>query len=139
VSRNAVRALRAVAGLALLVVLLVVVSGWWKDYREAPSDTQKPSTPSQSSPSDSGQGSDKPAETSPADKATAETDTLVVLVDGLNLRIAPQSDAKNVRGLNKGEKLVLLKKDEKWYEVETAEGDTGWISSDSSYTRVEKR
>lgn len=130
-SRNAVKALRAVAGLALLVVLIAVVSGWWKDYREAPSDAQKPST--------SSQGSDKPAETSPADKATAETDTLVVLVDGLNLRIAPQSDAKNVRGLNQGEKLVLLKKDGDWYEVETAEGDTGWISSDSSYTRVEKR
>ena len=127
------------AGLALLVILLAVVSGWWKDYREAPSGTQKPSTSSESSPSGSGQGSDKPAETSPADKATAQADTLVVLLDGLDLRVAPQADAKNVRGLNEGEKLVLLKKDGKWYEVKTAEGDTGWISSDSRYTRVEKR
>jgi len=140
VNRTVMMVIRAVLGLIVLFALLYVVTNWWRDYRSAQSSRKAATTTESVSPAAGEEGSaQKPAESSPADKSTAQSDTVVVLVDGLNLRVEPANGAKSVRGLNKGEKLVLLKKDGKWYQVQTAEGDEGWISSSPSYTRVESR
>ncbi len=61
-----------------------------------------------------------------------------MLVDGLNLREEPSGTAKTLQGLDKGEKVVVVKQEGKWYEVKTAKGKTGWISASPSYSRLEK-
>ncbi len=137
-NRTLAAVMRAAVGLVVLFVLLYTVSNWWTDYRSAGTGQTGASTTETVSPSDGeGEGASKPAEESPADKTSSQSSTVIVLVDGLNLRVEPKNDAKSIRGLNKNEKLVLLKTDGKWHEVETAEGDKGWISSSPSYTRVE--
>jgi len=136
VNRTVVTVIRAVLGLAVLIVLIMVVLGWWRDYKAAPSSLSG-SASTEASPTAGEQGSGTSAAGASADETPGQSDTLVVLVDGLDLRAEPSADAKSLRGLNKGERLVLVKKDGDWYRVKTTEGDTGWISANPGYTRVE--
>jgi hypothetical protein len=119
------RVLRAVVGLAVLVFLLWIVNGWWKEYKAAPSSARQAPATSTSSPSAAAGGSEKPAETSPADKTNQQSDTLVVLVKGVKLRTAPASDARVVRELTRNQKLVLLKKGGEWYRSGSLNGTSG--------------
>jgi len=121
--------LKAVAGLLVLFVLLYTVSNWWQDYRSEAAKARP------SAGSAVGEGS---AQTSESPAAASAGATVVVLVDGLNLREAPDSGAKTLQGLEKDEKVVLVKQEGKWYQVKTAKGKTGWISASPSYSRVEK-
>jgi len=138
VNRTVMTVLRAIVGLIVLFVLLLVVMGWWREYKDAPTKDSGAATTTQTpSPAAAEEGSGGSATEPPSGGSGGESETLVVLVDGLNLRVEPQSDAKAVRGLNKGERLVLVKKDGKWYQVKTSKGDAGWISSNPGYTRTE--
>jgi N-acetylmuramoyl-L-alanine amidase len=120
--------LKAVAGLVVLFLLLYTVSNWWQEYR---SEAAKPRSSAGSAVGEGGgQASESPA-------AASAGATVVVLVDGLNLREEPDGDAKTIQGLDKDEKVVLVKQEGKWYEVKTAKGKTGWISASPSYSRVE--
>ena len=111
-------------GLVVLFILLYTVSNWWREYRSAGTGQTGSRRPRRCPPPMAKRG----AGTQPAEADKSQSSTVVVLVDGLNLRVEPDNDAKSIRGLNKDEKLVLLKTDGKWYQVETAEGDEGWIS-----------
>jgi uncharacterized protein YgiM (DUF1202 family) len=129
VNRTVLTVLKAIVGLLVLFVLLYTVSNWWQEYR---SEAAKPRP---AAGSKVGEGSGQKSEQAP--EAVKAGTTVVVLVDGLNLREEPSSSAKAVQGLEKGEKVVVIKQDGEWYEVKTDKGKTGWISSSPSYSRVE--
>ena len=128
-NRTVLTVLKAIAGLLVLFLLLYTVSNWWQDYR---SETAKPPS---SEGSAVGEGSGEPSQSPATDNAGA---TVVVLVDGLNLRQEPSETAKALEGLDKGQKVVVIKQEGEWYQVKTSEGKTGWISSNPSYSRLEK-
>jgi len=135
-NRQLLHVLRAVAAVVVLTVLVLTVTRWWREYKDAPSSsattTQSALPPSASNK----EGSTTPAQ---ASKSGKSTDVVVVLINGLNLRKSPDSDAKAIRGLNKGERLTLIKTQGSWYMVKTSEGDEGWTSANPSYSKVEKR
>ena len=55
----------------------------------------------------------------------------------LNFRKEPDKDAAVIRGLKKGEKLVLIEEQSGWYRVKTSKGTEGWITASPSYSKVE--
>ncbi len=128
-NRTVLTVLKAIAGLVVLFLLLYTVSNWWQEYR---SESAKPRSGTGSAV---GEGSGEPGQSPAAVNAGA---TVVVLVDGLNLREEPSGTAKTLQGLDKDQKVVVIKQEGKWYEVKTSEGKTGWISSSPSYSRLEK-
>jgi uncharacterized protein YgiM (DUF1202 family) len=153
--------LRAVAAVVVLGVLLTVVQGWVREYRTAPepptqraepasSNTETPqdavkdeatgsdsAAPSKGDSSGTKKASD--AEAATADSTKTKNKRIVVLVDGLNLRLEPVATGAVVRGLKADETLVVLRKQGDWYYVRTASGSQGWISSNPSYTRAAKK
>lgn len=140
---------RAAVGLVVLLTLIFMVRGWFADYREAVErargrdngqSQEETSAPSE----DDGEGEDAaPSEDAAAPEDEAETtpadNTVVVLIDGLNFRSAPEGSARSLRGLDKGEELELLSQRDGWYEVEDGDGVKGWVSTNPSYTKTERR
>lgn len=153
--------LRAVAAVVVLGVLLIVVQGWVREYRTAPEPPAQVAEPAAGTPetpvdapengatgSDGaapsegdGSGTKKAsdAEAVKADSTKTLNKRIVVLVDGLNLRLEPVATGAVVRGLKADETLVVLRKKGDWYYVRTANGTQGWISSNPSYTRAAKK
>lgn len=135
---NGAKALKAAAGIAVLLVLALTVRGWWGDYRQGVRTTRDaPETTASveaTSPIDA-EGEGDSGETA----EPAPDNTVVVLIDGLNFRSAPKDDAKPLRGLDKGERLELLGERDGWYEVRDEDGATGWVSSNPSYTKTDRR
>lgn len=126
-SNTTVRFLKAIAGLAIVVVLLVMVMNWWGDYRTAASDLA--SQPTTTTPDASSKGTSD----TPATQGTA-----VVLIEGLNFRKAPDITSVTIRGLKKGEKLVVVASKPDWYQVKDAKNTVGWIAAKPQYVKVEK-
>jgi len=127
VSKSTVRFLKAVAGLAVVLILLITVMNWWGDYRKAASSlASAPATSTADAGSKDGTG-------------TAVTQgTAVVLIEGLNFRKAPDTNSVTIRGLKKGEKLVVVASKPDWYQVKDAKNTVGWIAAKSQYVRIEK-
>lgn len=130
---------RGAVGLIVLVVLAMVVSNWWGDFRsssktnaEATSTVDATITPSAQ------EGSGQSAAGSSAEASGATSRTVTVLIEGLNFRAEPDSTVAVIRGLKKGEKLTLIEKQGDWYHVKTADGKTGWVSANAQYTSVSK-
>ncbi len=125
---------KAVAGLVLLFILLIVVNRWYGEYKREAADSAVKVPPTAASQ----QGSGTPTPT--AGKPAKPKVTLIVLTDGLNFREQPTRDGNPIRGLSKGEKLALISASAEpgWYNVQDAKGVKGWISSNSSYTKVQK-
>lgn len=126
-----IRVLKAAGGLVVLVVLVVTVMGWLGDYRDAAPETPR-RTPDATSTTE-------PTSTSGGDATetpSAEPKTLVVLIDGLNMRSEPSGE--RIGGLKKGEKLTLLKTQDSWYQVRTAKKKVGWITANPQYTKAEE-
>lgn len=136
------KAIRALAGLALLALLGSVAMSWVNDYRAASGGAKnaKPTSTrsSEASTAPAGKGGDAKKETPPADASPTKrsNDTVVVLIDGLNFRKTASRTSDPIRGLDRGEELVLLQKKGTWYQVRDANGVTGWISANPTYVRV---
>lgn len=138
-SRTSLNIIKGVLACAVLAILLLTVNNWWGDYRraaEAAVDGTATKTVAPTKTEKGSAGSSKPAS---ATSKPSQPDVVVVLIDGLNFRVKPEAKAKVIRGLNRGERLVLLKKQDEWFLVQSAEGDEGWISSSPTYTRIQKR
>lgn len=120
------KVMRALAGLIVLVVLLMTVNGWWNEYRKA---TPKPSVAETTSTANASQPV-PPAATGP---------TVTVLTDGLNFREKPDATGASIRGLKKGEKLILVSQSGSWLEVSDASGQSGWVNNNPQYLRIEKK
>jgi len=120
------KVIRALAGLIVLVVLLVTVNGWWNEYRTAtPKRTVAETTATAAAPEPA-----PPAATGP---------TVTVLTDGLNFREKPDATGASIRGLKKGEKLILVTQSGSWLEVADASGQSGWVNNNPQYLRIEKK
>jgi uncharacterized protein YgiM (DUF1202 family) len=117
------RAVRALVGLIVLVVLLVTVNGWWAEYKAA-------------SPKSSSAESTATADAT----ATAGTgQTVIVLTDGLNFRENPDATGATIRGLKKGESFVLVSQNGSWLEIQDASGKNGWVNNNPQYVRISKK
>jgi len=127
VSNTTVRFLKAIVGLVIVVVLLITVMNWWGDYRKAASELA--SQPATSTPD----ASSKDATGTPVTQGTA-----VVLIEGLNFRKAPDITSVTIRGLKKGEKLVVVASKPDWYQVKDSKNTVGWIAAKPQYVKVEK-
>jgi uncharacterized protein YgiM (DUF1202 family) len=124
VNQTLLRIVRAAVGVVVLFVLLTTVRGWWAEYKAAP----RPVVAS--------------AETSASVNATQVVPvkgTLIVTMEGLNLRDKPAIDGDQIRALKKNEKLTLLAKQGDWYQVSTSKEEEGWISANKSYTKLQKK
>lgn len=130
-NQNSLKLLRGAAGTVVLVVLLVVIRGWWSEYQTSPTSRSVSTETSSTASSDETKAPEVEKKDSPT--------TLTVLIDGLNLREKPAIDAKVVRGLKKKETLEVLELKGDWYQVKTPKDEEGWISANSSYTQVNKK
>ncbi len=126
-SNTTVRFLKAIAGLVIVLILLVTVMNWWGDYRKAASSLA--SNPTTSTPDSSSKGTTG----TPVTQGTA-----VVLIEGLNFRKAPDVTSETIRGLKKGEKLVVVASKPDWYQVKDSKNTVGWIAAKSQYVKIEK-
>jgi len=128
VSTGTNRFIKGTLGVVVVLVLLVMVSNWWGDYkREAARQPEKTATSTVES-----------TKTSGASKATTAS-VVVVLIDGLNFRKKPAADAATIRGLKKGEKLALVSKAADWYQVKDSKGTVGYVAAKPQYVRVEQK
>jgi len=129
---------RVILALVALAFLLLTVRGWWTEYESASQGTGSTAVPAETS------ATPEPTPVTPAPEVTLpqepveDVQVLVVLTDGLNFREGPDNDSIAIRGLDKGEKVTVVKKDDGWYQVTTDQGETGWITDNPSYTRTEK-
>ena len=137
------RTAKAVVGVIAVVVVAGIVMNWVGDYRAASSgrDGTAATTPSAQATSTAG-STGKPAGTSkPTPRTTkpaATTQVLLVKVDGLNFRSKPSDQSKAMRGLSKGERVVVISSEGNWYKVEDSKGVVGYITSNPTYTQQAK-
>ena len=113
--------IRGLLGIAVIGLILVMLNGWWGEYRTA----------ARSAGSVSATSSPIPATAVTPAKAT-------VLIDGLNLRQSPAVTAVSIRGLKKGQTVVVLNTNGSWMQVRDTDGTTGWVTGDSQYIKVLK-
>lgn len=121
---NAMKIVRAVIGIVVVVALGFVVMDWWSDFKSASRANPTASTTATGTPS------------------TVPTSTVsgvgVAKIDGVNFRVKPSSNAKLIRGLKKGEKLTILLKDGQWYQVKDSKGKTGWVTANADYVALQE-
>lgn len=122
-----VRFAKGAIGVVIVVALLIVVSNWWGDYK------------SESSRLDSVTSTGTVTTTRTVSGETSATTKFgVVLIEGLNFRKAPDSTSATLRGLKKGEKLIIVGSKDEWYHVKDSTGATGWVTAKPQYVQVEK-
>jgi uncharacterized protein YgiM (DUF1202 family) len=145
VNEGGLKAIKAIVGGAVLLLLLVTVVRWYGDFRISSTEKvleETTSTPTgenteATNPETPTSEEEVPADTTGDQETPVETKTVVVLTDGLNFRKEPKKGSDVIRGLDKGEKLVLVKSQSGWYQVKDGAGVTGWISASPSYTRLQ--
>lgn len=140
------KVIKGALGVFVLFFLLVTVNRWWSDYRESRADVGVAVTTSTPAPQ---QGKGSEAAPEPADKVSADKDdskkpkteaktkTVVVLTQGLRFREEPDQESNLIRELDKGDKLVYIKTQGNWYQVQDDEGTRGWVSARTDYTRLQ--
>lgn len=127
-SEKWLKALRAAVGLVVVVILVFVVNGYWRQYKTA-SGVRKTETTATADA------------TSSVAAAVGATDgqVVVVMIDGLNLRERPSATAKSYRGLKKGDSLALITKQDSWLQVKDASGQAGWVVNNPQYVVIRKK
>lgn len=130
-----VRVLKAIAGVALVLLLLMVISRWWGQYKQE--RDALPNTPATSTAPPQGEGS-KPETPKTTPTSRTKPKTLLVLRPGVHFREEPSVSGNLIRDFKKGEVLTLLKTEGDWYNVKDKSGETGYVTSDSRYTKVRK-
>jgi len=140
--------MKAIAGGLLILFLVITVNRWYGQYKtmsttnaSAGTTTTAPAkgeeNPAEETKDaankDSTQEAPKESDGTPAESAK----TVIVLTDGLNFREDPSQDSNVIRGLDKGEKLVLIKKEGSWYQVRDSKKTEGWVSASPNYSKVQ--
>lgn len=123
------RLIKGIAGVIIVAVLLVVITNYWRDYRQAASQQPGSTTSGTVDATKSA-----PSAGSPKKKAAV----VVVLIDGLNFRRQPETGAATIRGLKKGDRLTLVAAKTDWYQVKDSKGAVGWVAAKPQYVRLEK-
>ena len=134
------KVVRAIAGIVVLLVLAWIVNGYIGEYRES-SGSEEPA-PQESTatapPEETGGEPADPGRTPSAEPASSNG-SVIVLIDGLNLRKEAKTDSPTLGGLKEGDKLTLIGQTEGWYEVQTSDGSRGWVSANPSYVKIEEQ
>ncbi|MDP2182919.1 MAG: SH3 domain-containing protein [Actinomycetota bacterium] len=125
------RLLRAVAAVAALALVAMFVTSYWGHYREATGPSRETTATAGSSEST---GGDEPGE---AGNGEADSQTVLVLTDGLNFRKSPEKNGKLIRGLKKGDELAYLETDGDWFKVRASDGTEGYVTSSDKYTELQ--
>jgi cytoskeletal protein RodZ len=120
------RALRAIAGIAIVVLLLFTVNSWLGQYKvaskKAATQASKPSTVTT-----------EPSATMPVQGVT------VSILEAEPLRATPGANAKILRTLRKGEQLLLVGlTQDNWLQARDSDGKVGYIVNDKRVARVKK-
>ena len=113
---------RALIGVAVVGLILVMLGSWWGDYRAAAVKD----------------AASQPTTTSPNPVSAMTPQKVLVLTDGVNLREKPDITAKMIRGLKRGETLDMVGKSGSWMQVRESGGAIGWVSDNPQYLKVEK-
>jgi uncharacterized protein YgiM (DUF1202 family) len=113
---------RALIGVAVIGLILVMLNSWWGEYRAASQASARSTSPT-SSPN--------PATTITPAKA-------LVLTDGLNLRAKPDVTSNSIRGLKRGETLVVVGQSGTWAQVRDSGGTMGWVTNNPQYLKIQK-
>lgn len=129
------RVIKPIAAIVVLGIILLLVMSWWSDYKtpdpvdvgETTSTVDATATPDSTGGAEAPEGGD-----------AASQGTVTVLVNGLNFRAEPSSDAELIRGLAAETKLDFLGNESGWYKVRDADGKVGYVSSSAQYTRLEQ-
>jgi len=119
-------------GVGVLLVLLLVVMGWWADFRGSltrPDDT-RPGSPASEITTPAG-------EAGSGDQAGSRPQLVTVLIEGLNFRTAPSSASQRIGRLSAGAELTYLGAENGWYRVRDSEGREGYVSANEEYTKVQ--
>ena len=121
------KVVRALIGLAVVLVLLFTVRAWYGDYQAAARKASKVSSSSTSRTVD----------------ATAvvpvQGQRVAILVDGLSLRSTPETSTKVIRPLKKGEQLLLVGVTQSnWLQLRDATGKLGFVINNVSAVKVQK-
>lgn len=112
---NVWKIVRAIVGIGVVLMLLVVVYNWWGEYKLARTIAR------------------------PTSGATSVTTTSTVVGTGVvksadvNFREKPDSASKLIRVLKKSEKLTILSKEAGWYHAKDAKGVVGWVTANTDY------
>ncbi len=131
---------KAILGVATVVLVLVSLLGYFGDYRAAKSGggsgeaTRTPEPGAKPSGDTTGSGAGKVSTGQPKPSKT----TVVVQIEGLNFRAEPEAGSMVIRGLAKGERLRWLATEGGWHKVEDSEGRVGWISSNKQYSTIQQ-
>jgi len=121
------RVVKALIGLAVLVVLVVTVNGWYGDYKQAARTKSMASLATSSSIE------------STRLVPVAGGKKVSILIDGLVLRTTPATGAASVRTLKKGEQLILVGTVGSWLQLrDSGNGKIGYVASNSASVKVQK-
>ncbi|NTW27828.1 MAG: SH3 domain-containing protein [Coriobacteriia bacterium] len=127
------KVVRGILGLVALVAVVIVISNWWGDYRSATGSAGTPSSQeSTSSVSATGTTSAVSAGTTPA-----KVQTVLILIDGLNLREQATTQSASKRVLKKGDRLTLISNKGAWLQVRDSTGVEGWVANSPQYAAIE--
>lgn|GEM_PF-6692903 len=145
---------KAAAGIVIMAVVLIVVIGWYGDYKIGQAQLKQKNAANQTAETgqeDSNTSTDESAQQSnpgdeqPADESADAGDnpsdtgkTVIVLAEGLSLREAAQRNAKVIKRLKKGDELSLISEKSGWYEVDAGGGVKGWVTAGSQYSAIQQ-
>ncbi len=137
-SRLATGFARGASGLVVLAIVLLVVLGWWGDFRDATrgdadEGSQESAVSAEPTVTPEG-GEEQPSPGTPKTDGTEKK--VVVLVEGLNFRAGPSRGSALIRGLAEGAELVHLGTEGGWHHVRDADGTVGYVSASEQYSKV---
>ena len=131
---------RPVVAIVALAIVGLLVMSYWSGYRsdKGSGAEAEAETTATAEATGSAEATAAPAEGEAAAAPAASNGTVIVLIDGLNFRTGPSKSGDLIRGLDEGEKLAYVGTEDGWYKVTTAEGETGYVSASSQYTKLEQ-
>jgi len=133
----AIRLLRIAVPVLLLVGVLLQVRVIVSDYR-ATSDAEADESIDETGTVESTEADVGLVEESIEATAIEEPDPqtyVVVLIEGLNFRTAPDGDV--IDTLSRDSRLILIESDGGWHHVMDADGVEGWVAANPQYVRLE--
>lgn len=135
------RLIKAGAAVAVLVLIVMLVLSFWGNFRAAMNPAQGAEASATAEATGTAQtDSEGSTEGTPSqsEQSAHAGGKVIVLIDGLNFRTAPERDSELIRGLSEGEELAYIETKDGWYKVKASDGTEGWVSASEQYTRLEQ-
>jgi uncharacterized protein YgiM (DUF1202 family) len=130
-------AARGAVALVALVIVIMMVVGWWGDFRAATGGEEGAGEETSTVEPTVTPDPDASAQEEPADGGPVATGkTVVVLVEGLNFRTGPSRDTSLITGLARGTQLEHLGTAGGWHHVKDADGRIGYVSASEQYSEL---